>query len=198
MDFDDLTELREPPPNRVGKSDGPQERHLTEGAVMLAWAMYLLRVEEVREVHLHPDGEHGKRFDFVSRLERRGFGKVEKRGKTTYGGLYRDADARRLIIDPRPGRGDVVAIDGDRPVVAECKGGIINTRHPGQRSRLNRGLCEAVGRLIASERTARQIAVVPRTDVTERLAGRLAERCASVGIEIALVGSRGEIEIVRA
>ena len=54
-----------PPPNRAGKSDGPHEHHLYEGAVMLAYAMHLLRTEDAREVCIHPDGEHGKQFDFA-------------------------------------------------------------------------------------------------------------------------------------
>jgi hypothetical protein len=32
----------------------------------------------------------------------------------------------------------------------QCKGGIINTRHPGQVSPLYRGLCETVGLLTAT------------------------------------------------
>jgi hypothetical protein len=72
-------------------------------------------------------------------------------------------------------------------------GGIINTRHPGQVSRLYKGLCETVGLLVANPSPGRQIAVVPRTEGTLKLAQRLAPRCALAGIEIALVGSRGEV-----
>ena len=39
----------------------------------------------------------------------------------------------------------------------------------------------------------RQVAAVPYTDSTLRLATRLAPRCATAGIEIALMKSRGEI-----
>ena len=38
MDFEDLVTALAPPPNRAGKSDGPHEHHLYEGAVMLAYA----------------------------------------------------------------------------------------------------------------------------------------------------------------
>jgi hypothetical protein len=82
-------------------------------------------------------------------------------------------------------------------ISAECKGGIINTRHPGQVSRLYKGLCETVGMLMANPSPGRQIAVVPRTEGTLRLAQRLAPRCASAGIELALVGSRGEVVDVK-
>jgi hypothetical protein len=84
---EDLITPHAPPPNRVkGCADGV-EQHLTEGAVMLAFAMHLLRTETgVKEVAIHPDGEHGKRFDFEGWLGRRGFRKVSATGKTSYGG----------------------------------------------------------------------------------------------------------------
>jgi hypothetical protein len=91
----------------------------------------------------------------------------------------------------------VVAEVGSHVISAECKGGIINTRHPGQISRLYKGLCETVGMLMATPSQGRQIAVVPFTGSTLRLAERLAPRCALAGIEIALVGSRGEVRDVR-
>jgi hypothetical protein len=53
-----------------------------------------------------------------------------------------------------------------------------------------------VGLLMANPSQGRQIAVVPRTEVTFKLAQRLAPRCKVAGIEIALVGRRGEIEVV--
>ncbi len=91
--------------------------------------------------------------------------------------------------------GSVTRVEGGGQVIsAECKGGIINTRHPGQVSRLYKGLCETVGMLMATPAQGRrQVAVVPMTEGTIRLAERLAPRCALAGIEIALVGSRGEV-----
>jgi hypothetical protein len=71
VDFDDLVTALAPPPNRVGKADGEHEHHLYEGAVMLAYAMHLLRAEGARDVRVHPDGEHGKQFDFAGWLSRR-------------------------------------------------------------------------------------------------------------------------------
>jgi hypothetical protein len=50
MDFDDLIRFRPPPPNRMGKCDGEHEHHLDEGAVMVAFAMHLIRTEGVNEV----------------------------------------------------------------------------------------------------------------------------------------------------
>ena len=44
MDFEDLVMALAPPPNRVGKCRWlDHEHHLYEGAVMVAYAMHLLR-----------------------------------------------------------------------------------------------------------------------------------------------------------
>jgi hypothetical protein len=62
--FEDLIVELEPPTNRRGKCSGETERHLTEAAVMLAYAMHLLRtVPGLTTIELHPDGEHAKRFE---------------------------------------------------------------------------------------------------------------------------------------
>lgn len=193
MDFDDLVIALEPPPNRVGQSDGPHEQHLYEGAVMVAYAMHLLRTQGVRDVRIHPDGQHGKQFDFAGWLGRQNFTKVSSLGRTAYGGIYRNSAGQTATVHPKSGLGDVVAGSGAHIFTAECKGGIINTRHAGQVSRLRRGLCEAVGLLMATPSQGHQVAVVPLTDSTLRLAERLAPRCALAGIEIALVGSHGEV-----
>jgi len=197
LDFEDLVTALEPPPNRVGKSDGVHEHHLYEGAVMVAYAMHLLRTADAHHVRIHPDGEHGKQFDFAAWLLRRDFAKVSTLGTTAYGGVYRNATGQTVTVNPKSGLGDVVAEVGDRIISAECKGGIINTRHPGQVSRLYKGLCETVGMLMATPSQGRQVAVVPLTEGTLRLAERLAPRCALAGIEIALVGSRGEVMDVK-
>ena len=197
MDFEDLVTALSPPPNRIGKSDGEQEHHLYEGAVMVAYAMHLLRTQDTRHVRVHPDGEHGKQFDFAAWLLRRDFIKISSVGTTSYGGTYRNAAGQEITVNPKSGLGDVVAEVGNHVITAECKGGIINTRHSGQVSRLYKGLCETVGMLMATPSPGRQIAVVPFTEGTLRLAERLAPRCALAGIEIALVGSRGEVRDVR-
>lgn len=197
MDFDDLVTALSPPPNRLRKLDGEHEHHLYEGAVMVAYAMHLLRTQPTKEVRIHPDGEHGKQFDFSGWLGRRGFSMVSSTGKTTYGGVYADGEGRSIIVNPKSGLGDVVSKIGNQVVSAECKGGIINTRHPGQVSRLYKGLCETIGLLMAMPSLGRQVAVVPYTESTLRLATRLAPRCALAGIELALVKSRGEVFDVR-
>lgn len=198
MDFEDLVTALRPPATRVGKSDGEHEHHLYEGAVMVAYAMHLLRTQGARHVRIHPDGEHGKQFDFTSWLLRRDFVKTSSLGSTAYGGDYRHTAGQTITVNPKSGLGDVVTEVGDHVILAECKGGIINTRHPGQVSRLYKGLCETVGLLMATPSLGRQIAVVPFTESTLRLAERLAPRCALAGIEIALVGSRGEVKEVPA
>jgi hypothetical protein len=197
LDFEDLVTALEPPPNRVGKSDGLHEHHLYEGAVMLAYAMHLLGAQGARDVRIHPDGEHGKQFDFAAWLGRRDFTKISSHGSATYGRVYRNPAGQTITVHPKAGLGDVVAEVGNHIIPAECKGGIINTRHPGQVSRLYRGLCDTVGLLMATPSQGRQIAVVPLTDGTLRLAERLAPRCALAGIEIALAGSRGEVMDVK-
>lgn len=193
MDFDDLVEQIAAPEKRAGKVADGIEHKMHEGAVMVAYAMHLLRTAGADHVRIHPDGEHGKRFDFVGWLARRGFDKATSTGTTTYGGEYRHVDGWRITIHPSSGKGDVIAEVGNCVISAECKGGTINTRHSGQVSRLYKGLCETVGLLMASESQGQQIAVVPYTESTLRLAKRMAPRCALAGIEIALVGSRGEI-----
>jgi hypothetical protein len=193
MDFDDLIRKLAPPKNRVAKSDGPNEHHFYEGAVMIAYATHLLRTTKATEVRIHPDGMHGKQFNFAEALRRRGFVVSSRSGKTTYGGTYVDKFDRKIVVYPKSGLGDVVAEIDDVTVSAECKGGIINTRHAGQVSRLDKGLCEIVGRLMSSPSCGRQVAVVPYTKLTLKLARKLAPRCALVGIEIALVKDRGEV-----
>jgi hypothetical protein len=164
---------------------------------MLAFAMHLLRTAPgVKEVAIHPDGEHGKRFDFEGWLGKQGFRKLSATGKTSYGGTYVSAAGATLIVNPIPGHGDVVATCNDgQTVVAECKGGIINTRHAGQLSRLRRGLCEAVGLSLARriEDGTQQFAVVPHTRATEELGRRMAARVRAAGIGIALVDGVGRV-----
>jgi hypothetical protein len=193
MNFDDLITELAPPPNRRGKATEEREHRFYEGAVMIAYAMHLLRTENTTEVHIHPDGMHGKQFDFAGWLKRQGFQPVSRSGKTLYGGVYKDATGRTIVINPKSGLGDVTAQVGGTEIRAECKGGIINTRHAGQVSRLYRGLCETVGLLMATSARGRQVAVVPYTEQTLRLAKRLAARCNKAGIEISLVKSKGEI-----
>jgi hypothetical protein len=193
MDFDDLVEEVAAPEKRAGKVIDGIEHKMHEGAVMVAYAMHLLRTTEADHARIHPDGEHGKLFDFTGWLAKRGFDKVTSTGTTSYGGEYRHPNGWRITIHPSSGNGDVVTEVGNHEISAECKGGIINTRHSGQVSRLYKGLCETVGLLMASESPGRQVAVVPYTESTLRLAKRMAPRCALAGIELALVGRRGQV-----
>jgi len=188
----DLITLREPPPNRVDKTEGGLEKHFTEAAVMLAYITYLMdQHPELDGIEIHPDGEHGKQFDIRGWLERRGYELVEPQGSTTYGGRYDNGD-RSILVSLKPGQGDVVGQLKSRKIIAECKGGIINTKHAGQKSKLRRGLCEAVGLLMSRENTGeRQYAVVPLTDDTQHLAGQMRPRCRKAGIEIALIREDG-------
>lgn len=190
--FDDLIVELDPPEKRRAYCEG-KERHLTEAAVMLAYGLHLLRtVPELRVVELHPDGEHGKRFEIAKFLSARGFVLKKPQGKTTYCGMY-ESDQQTVVVAATPGKGDVVANTQDGKIVAECKGGIVNTTHAGQKSRLRKGLCEAVGLLLAGQRGGRQVAVVPNTETTRRLARKLADRAKDAGIEIALVDDKGRV-----
>jgi hypothetical protein len=199
--FDDLITHRPPPPKREGSCEGDTEHHFSEGAIMVAFAMHLLRtVPGLARVAIHPDGEHGKQFDFRSWLQRHGFAMTEASGKTMYGGIYSSPSGKVVVVDPSSGRGDVVAETEGQNFVAECKGGVINTKHAGQQSRLRKGLCEAVGLLMASPvaNGRRQFAVVPLTKTTQVLARRMAQRAGAAGIDIALVDRHGTVNVVRA
>ena len=183
---------RMPPDGRVSRCDGPLERHLTEAAVMLAVAQWLF-ASGAGAVQVHPDGVHAKHFDMRGWLENAGFEKVSAKGTTREAGRY-TRNRQCLLVDFRPGRGDVVASVDGRRVVVEAKGGCINTRHPGQVSKLRKHLYEAVGMLLDGHDGAdRLIAAVPRHAVTERIAGRMARRCRGAGIEIALVSDDGAV-----
>jgi hypothetical protein len=191
--LEDLIVELDPPPNRRAKCVGEKERHLTEAAVMLAYGMHLLQTEPaLTTVELHPDGEHAKRFEIVRWLSARGFVLKEGHGTTAYCGTY-VRDQQVIRITSIPGKGDVVAKTENATIIAECKGGIVNTNHAGQTSRLRKGLCEAVGLLMASPKAGRQVAVVPHTETTLRLARRLAPRAKDAGIEIALVDEFGQV-----
>ncbi len=195
--LDDLIVELNPPENRRGKCDGVKERHLTEAAVMLAYGMHLLRtVPELRAVELHPDGEHAKRFEIARWLSAQGFIRKAGQGKTPFGGTYICGD-KSIVVTSIPGKGDVVATTRAENIIAECKGGIVNTRHAGQISRLRRGLCEAVGLLMTREKGGRQVAVVPKTEMTLKLARKLAPRALNAGIEIALVDEQGRVVDVK-
>jgi hypothetical protein len=191
--FEDLIVELDPPPNRRGKCVGEKERHLTEAAVMLAYGMHLLRTAPgLLRVELHPDGEHAKRFEIAQWLNGRGFSLKESHGTTAWAGTYVSGE-QVIAVTSIPGKGDVVALTADGVILAECKGGIVNTRHQGQVSRLRKGLCEAVGLLMAIPQAGRQVAVVPYTETTVRLAQRMAPRAKSAGIEIALVNEFGHV-----
>lgn len=196
--LEDLIVELDPPPNRQGKCVGVKERHLTEAAVMLAYGMHLLQtVSGLTKVELHPDGEHAKRFEIARWLNARGFSFKESHGATAWCGTYAN-DKQEIVVTSIPGKGDVVALTPDGTIVAECKGGIVNTRHPGQVSRLRKGLCEAVGLLMATSQAGRQVAVVPYTETTLRLAQKMAPRAKNAGIEIALMNELGQVIDVEA
>lgn len=187
--------LREPPMKRKAHCVDGIEHNLSEGAVMVAFGMYLLE-QGATEIRLHPDGEHLKRYDPRAALQQHGFRQVSQQGRTPYGGIY-TRGTQSVTIIPRPGLGDVVTELNGRMLLAECKGGVVNSRHAGQVSRLRRGLCEAIGLLMTRARSdERHVAVVPRTDATVAIARRTADRAAAAGIEIALVDGAGNVEFV--
>jgi hypothetical protein len=196
--YDDLIYERLPPTNRVGTCDGDHEKHFSEAAIMLAFAMHLFgSFADIEEVRMHPDGMHGVGpFNIRAWLLRNGFEHKATHGATDYAGLYRHTDGRHLRISVQPGLGDVVAEGGKHKFFAECKGGIINTRHGGQLSRLRSGLYETIGHLIDHDRNGeRLVAVVPRTPLTAKLAQRMDANLQKIGIEIALVDSNGTVAL---
>lgn len=148
------------------------------------------------KVWMYPDGMHAKQFDICGWLTNEGFEKVTANGTTRVAGMY-SLEQQTLVVEFNPGHGDVVAdVDGCR-VVVEAKGGILNTRHPGQKSKLRRHLFEAIGMLLDGPADAdRLIAAVPRHAVTETIAHRIARRCGEAGIEIALISEEGDVQLV--
>lgn len=189
--------LYEPPAKRRSAAEGGVEHRLTEAAVMLAFAMHLLQQPGSSGlVHIHPDGEHAKIFDIVGFLGQAGFILAEPLGSTAYGGRYVNGD-QTIVVRPASGLGDVLGELAGRRVIAECKGGVVNTTHAGQKSRLRKGLSELIGQLmVLPVDGARQIAVLPNTPDTARLAQRLVARCSLAGIELALVEVDGAIRYV--
>lgn len=159
---------------------------------MLAYAMNLFdKFNDLQSIDLHPDGEHGKQFDIRGWLEKQGFTFIAGRSTTSYAGEY-TREGRSIYVALTPGLGDVVAKRASGTIVAECKGGIINTTHPGQKSRLRRGLCEAVGLLMSRSSTnEKHHAVVPFSPETKHLAEKMRQRCSSAGIEIVLIREDG-------
>ena len=199
--FEGLIKTQTPYAARAVKAEGGVEQYLTEGAVAVAFAMHLLRtVPGLKHVAIHPDGEHAKNFDFLGWLREQGFARESGIGTTAFAGLYRAATGQTILINPKAGVGDVVADIQGRSYVAECKGGVINSKHAGQLSRLRKGLCEAVGLSLATEPVEgrRQFAVVPKTATTAALAKNMAARARRAGIEIALVDGVGNVEDVPA
>ena len=168
--------------------------HFSEAAVMLAFAFYLFKQDNsLTMVEIHPDGEHGKQFNIREWLLFHGFELKKPEGTTKYGGIYCDG-VKQIYVSLKPGLGDVVASTDNYTIVAECKGGIINTKHPGQKSRLRKGLCETVGLLMARPLADEiQYAVVPKTPDTERLGQKMQERCRLAGIEVLLLEADGEV-----
>jgi hypothetical protein len=162
---------------------------------MIAFAMYLLDNKNATAVELHPDGEHGKRYDINKSLKEQGFVFESAQGTTSYGGVYKRRH-QIVTVTLKSGLGDVVADVDGQMLVAECKGGVINTRHPGQLSKLRRGLCEAVGLLMVRPLHERNIVVVPATDATRKLAQRILPRAQKASIEIALVDQLGSVTFV--
>lgn len=198
MNFSHLQNLiltKEPPEKRLAKAEGGNERYMSEAAVMLAFAMHLF-AKGAGKVSIHPDGEHGKRFEIQAWLATHGFIWQEGWGTTSYAGRYLNGNLV-LEVHVKPGQGDVVTTIENQTVVAECKGGIINTRHSGQLSRLRKGLHEAAGQLLArSGKNEINVAVVPHTNTTRDLAIKMAPRANQAGIAIALISANGAVEFV--
>ena len=189
-----LVSERVPPQKRASYCDGKFERHLPEAAVMLAVAQWIFALG-ADSVSIRPDVMHTKGFNIRAWLEGEGFERVAPEGTTQHAGRY-VRDSQSVLVAFRPGHGDVVACIKGRQFVVEAKGGCINTRHPGQVSKLRRHLHEAVGMLLGGHDGAdRLIAAVPKHAETTKLAGRIARNCRSAGIEITLISGDGSVEI---
>ncbi len=168
---------------------GGVEEKFPEAAVMMAIAFYILENTTDSEIAIHPDGQHANQFDIQAFLAANNFEKSESKGTTAYGGLYQ-RENKTLTVFPKSGLGDVVSDS----LVVECKGGTINSNYAGVSSQLRRSLFEVVGQLMAREPDGkRMVAAVPFTTETEKWAVKLAPRCRSAAIEVALMNSDGSI-----
>src|SRR5713226_1931143 len=141
----------QPDAARVGACDGDVEHHLPEGAVMVAFAMHLLRtVPGLRQVSIHPDGEHGKQFDFRGWLRNRGFTMIASAGKRrTAAPMPRQRDRRSLSIRVRAAATYLRKVT-DLALLPNARAGSSTPNMPGRQSRLRQGLCETVGLSLAS------------------------------------------------
>jgi hypothetical protein len=190
--FSHYVNAHEPPTKRQKGCDGTEEHHLTEGAVMIAFAMYLFD-QGADHVQICPDGTHGQIHDVKATLKAQGFELIAARGTTVYGGEYQRGK-QILIVKLLPGVGDVSAEINNQKYVVECKGGIINTSRSGQTSRLRKGLCEAIGQLMTRDLGEEiHIAAVPHTKTTKALALKMKDRVTKAGIKVALVDGTGVI-----
>jgi hypothetical protein len=68
-----------------------------------------------------------KDFALLARLNCLAVQLVRPQGTTIYGGTYQ-RDHQTVNVTLKPGVGDVVAEIGGRTLIAECKGGVVNTR----------------------------------------------------------------------
>jgi hypothetical protein len=186
-----------PPEGRRKYCENGIELKLSEAAVQLAFAFYLLEHPSGGlTVEIFPDGEHAKRFDIPKFLVQRGFRHTVSIGATAYGGRYENGP-KTLVVNPKSmhGRGDVVG----ELAGAECKGGIVNSKHSGALSKVRSGFNELIGQTMPMELDgSRHVAVAPRTPSSELQAARLRDRCSAAGIEIALVSEDGTVTFVSA
>jgi hypothetical protein len=118
---------------------------------VLAMAEWLF-CQGASTVRINPDGMHTKGFDIPNWLAVEATPRLTATGRGQTSGTFRRGE-KILIVHSQPGLGDVVATLGGAEVEIETKGGCINTRHPGQLSRLRKGLHEAIGQLMGSPRT---------------------------------------------
>lgn len=190
-----VTDHEPPESRRNGLVTGTTERHMKEGAVQVAFAVHLLELPgSDGVVKVHPDGVHAQQTDFVALL--RGLGFERDHAGPLLAGTY-VRGSQRIEIGFYPGRGDVVGNVNGETIVAEAKGACINTRHAGQLSKQRKALFECIGSLFQRPSSGeRQVAVVPLTAQTKRLAEKIAARVATAGIEIALVAENGHVELV--
>jgi hypothetical protein len=181
-------------PLRIRGTPKGIEECLSEAAVMIAFAMYLLHGnDEINEVFIHPDGEHKKKFAFDKWFENNNFSILQttKSSAITY-----ERSAMRIMLHYKPGIGDVRVTSETKNIIAECKGGVINSTHSGHTSRLRKGLYEVIGLLMTKDENCRRVAVVPDTKTTYETARKLIAQTSRAGIEIALVDRTGNVRFI--
>lgn len=130
LELQNLILIKEPPEKRLAKANGGKEHHMSEAAVMLAFAIHLFSRGALK-VSVHPDGEHGKRFEIQAWLAAHGFTWQEGWGTTSYAGRYMSGDLI-LEVHVSPARVTSLPLSEIKPLSLNAKAALSTHGTPGR------------------------------------------------------------------